>query len=266
MRKQAKGISRRKALQHMAAGGAVISAGAVPLPAMADTAAKPADPLDFEVPEEGVERYTGEKVVVDYEGKRCIHTRVCVLRQPGVFKPNVKGPWIDPDAAHPEAVSDVALNCASGAITTNRLDGGLQETAPVVNLVHVRENGPLAVHADLVVAGKPDGFRATLCRCGASANKPYCDNAHKKVGFAATGEPPTVTSQPLASRNGKLAVTPMRDGPYVVSGSMEIVSGTGRTIDRLTDAMLCRCGASANKPYCDGSHEQIGFKADGEPV
>jgi CDGSH-type Zn-finger protein len=39
------------------------------------------------------------------------------------------------------------------------------------------------------------------------------------------------------------------------------VSGTGRTINRATEAYLCRCGASANKPWCDGTHKKIGFKA-----
>ena len=40
---------------------------------------------------------------------------------------------------------------------------------------------------------------------------------------------------------------------------MEIVSGTGRTIDRRNSAFLCRCGASANKPFCDGSHSKVSF-------
>lgn len=43
---------------------------------------------------------------------------------------------------------------------------------------------------------------------------------------------------------------------------MELVSGTGRTLNRVTDAWLCRCGHSANKPYCDGTHAKIGFVAE----
>ncbi|OQX69638.1 MAG: hypothetical protein B6A08_04130 [Sorangiineae bacterium NIC37A_2] len=45
---------------------------------------------------------------------------------------------------------------------------------------------------------------------------------------------------------------------------MEIVSGTGRTIDRCTKAAFCRCGASKNKPFCDGSHRAIGLRAPSE--
>ncbi|MCI0736974.1 MAG: CDGSH iron-sulfur domain-containing protein [Beijerinckiaceae bacterium] len=53
----------------------------------------------------------------------------------------------------------------------------------------------------------------------------------------------------------------MPNGPLIVSGSIEIVSGTGRTINRMMRAALCRCGESQNKPYCDGSHARTGFEA-----
>jgi CDGSH-type Zn-finger protein len=46
-----------------------------------------------------------------------------------------------------------------------------------------------------------------------------------------------------------------------VSGALELVSGTGRTLLRTVETYLCRCGGSANKPYCDGSHVKIGFKS-----
>ena len=56
---------------------------------------------------------------------------------------------------------------------------------------------------------------------------------------------------------------PREDGPLVVSGSLEIVSGTGRTIDRCEKTALCRCGNSQNKPFCDGTHAKVGFRASG---
>ena len=49
-------------------------------------------------------------------------------------------------------------------------------------------------------------------------------------------------------------MTPTTNGPLKVEGNLEIVSGTGRTIDRVTRTFLCRCGHSNNKPYCDGAH------------
>ena len=209
------------------------------------------------------ETVRGRKVVIHFDGARCIHSRNCVLGHPDVFVPNVEGEWIRPDAVDPDEVALIARTCPSGAIRYERLDGGPQEPAPVVNLVHVRENGPLAFHAPLHIAGEDAGFRATLCRCGLSRHKPFCDNSHAEAGFIATGEPQARTSEPLASRDGPLLVEPQKNGPLKITGNLEIVSGTGRTVERITTTWLCRCGQSKNKPYCDGSHRKAAFTADG---
>ena len=206
-----------------------------------------------------IEEVRGREVVIRFEGRKCIHSRNCVLGRPDVFVPNVEGEWIHPDRATPEEVAALAANCPSGAITYERVDGSAGERAPVVNVVHIRENGPLALHAPLEIAGEHAGYRATLCRCGASRHKPFCDGSHAAAGFSATGEPPTKESRPLARRDGPLALAPQPNGPLKLSGAHEIVSGTGRTIERATESYLCRCGASQNKPFCDGSHRKIGF-------
>jgi CDGSH-type Zn-finger protein len=127
-------------------------------------------------------------------------------------------------------------------------------------------NGPL--HAQHIKALKNDRGETIdtaasiyLCRCGASKNKPYCDSSHHEVGFAASGEPPTGQADMLAVRDGPLAIDPLTDGPLQVRGNLEITSGTGRVVARVVQARLCRCGASNNKPFCDGSHARIGFKS-----
>ncbi len=99
-------------------------------------------------------------------------------------------------------------------------------------------------------------LRATLCRCGASKNKPFCDGAHAapEKNFTATGEPQLQDTPPLADRGGKLVVKPLRNGPLVVMGNLEVCTGTGHTVTRVQKAALCRCGASRNKPFCDGTH------------
>lgn len=210
---------------------------------------------------DAIEVAEGKAVVVRFDGRRCVHARQCVLGQPRAFKANTPGTWIFPDEASAEALAIVAHTCPSGAITYERHDGGAPEAAPAVNVAMVRENGPLALRAPLTFAGAAAGYRATLCRCGASANKPFCDGSHNAAGFTATGEPATRPSEPLAVRDGPLLVDPQPDGPLHVLGNLEITSGTGRTIARVTEAWLCRCGGSVNKPYCDGSHRRIGFKA-----
>ena len=208
-----------------------------------------------------IETVRGPQATIHFNGARCIHSRHCVLDRPDVFVPNVEGEWIHPERASGEQIAALAANCPSGAITCKRHDGRPDEAPPMVNTLRVRENGPLAVHAQLSLPGGEQALRATLCRCGASANKPFCDGSHVAAGFSATGEPKTKESKPLELRNGTLRVEPQADGPLKLSGALELVSGTGRTLNRVTETYLCRCGASANKPYCDGSHKRIGFKA-----
>ena len=149
----------------------------------------------------------------------------------------------------------------SGAIRYRRHDGGAEEPPPPVNLIQLRENGPLGVRADIVLDGVSIGMRAVLCRCGASKNKPFCDGSHNEAQFHASGEPATIESSPLPARDGPLNIDPEIDGPLVLSGNLEICCGTGRTINRVTATRLCRCGGSSNKPFCDGTHRRIGFRS-----
>jgi CDGSH-type Zn-finger protein/uncharacterized Fe-S cluster protein YjdI len=207
-----------------------------------------------------VEMAEGKDLLISFETKRCIHARFCVLQQPGVFKANTPGAWIFPDeATSNDGLIATAHNCPSGAITFRRKDGGQEEQAPPVNLIQVRENGPLAIRAPMAIDGEPIGFRATLCRCGQSANKPFCDGSHVKAGFAATGEPEKGDMTALEMRDGALDIRPQKNGPLSVSGNMEMISGTGKTFCKTQRAMLCRCGHSASKPFCDGSHARVGF-------
>ena len=210
-----------------------------------------------------VEVVRGAKLTIRFEAQRCIHSRHCVLDAPSVFKANTPGVWIYPDTVPVETLVGVVHTCPSGAIHYERHDGGPAEAAPPVNQLRIRENGPYALHAPLSIAGRDDGFRATLCRCGRSLNKPWCDGSHVAAAFSASGEPPSGAVAPLAVRDGPLALTPLKNGPLQVEGNLEICAGTGRTVARITEARLCRCGQSRNKPFCDLSHVAAGFEAAG---
>ena len=98
--------------------------------------------------------------------------------------------------------------------------------------------------------------------CGASQNKPYCDTSHHAAAFVATGEFPAPAALDPWGEPGVLEVTPIPNGPLKVAGSHEITCGTGRAVKRGGMAFLCRCGASGNKPFCDGTHRTNGFVAE----
>jgi CDGSH-type Zn-finger protein/uncharacterized Fe-S cluster protein YjdI len=231
---------------------AALPSAPAPLAAQAAAAAAPV-----------IEVVKGQAMTVLFEARRCIHSRHCVLDAPTVFKANTPGAWIYPDTVDAESLVGVAHNCPSGAIRYQRHDGGPEESAPPVNTLRIRENGPYAVHAELQIAGSADGFRATLCRCGQSQRKPWCDGSHVAANFVASGEPASGDTTALAVRQGPLLVTPLANGPLQVQGNLEICAGTGRTVARISETRLCRCGQSKNKPFCDLSHVAAGFVADG---
>jgi CDGSH-type Zn-finger protein/uncharacterized Fe-S cluster protein YjdI len=205
----------------------------------------------------------GDDLTLIFDGRRCIHARFCVTGAPKTFLANVEGPWLHPDETATSQLIEVAHACPSGAVAYRRKDGGPEEAEPAINVMRLRENGPYAFHAPLVIAGLAAGYRATLCRCGASKHKPYCDGSHHDIEFVASGEPQTISLDPLEVRDGSLKIDPIRDGPLKFSGSLEICSGTGRVIKRASEARLCRCGQSRSKPFCDGSHRAANFQADG---
>jgi CDGSH-type Zn-finger protein/uncharacterized Fe-S cluster protein YjdI len=211
-----------------------------------------------------VKRYTSDRIAVTFDGTRCIHAAECVRGLPAVFDTQ-KRPWIDPAQADADAIAAVVLRCPSGALHFERKDGGPAEAAPATNQVQVRADGPLYVRGDvrLVTA---DGelvlkeTRMALCRCGQSQNKPFCDNSHRAAAFSDSG---MVTTEDTAvvETAGEIVITLRGNGPLKLQGPFALVSGDGSSRTQASTAALCRCGASANKPFCDASHKRVGFLA-----
>ena len=136
--------------------------------------------------------YRGQDVEVSFDLDLCIHVAECLRGDPHVFDLD-RRPWVLPDAATPDEVAEVVRLCPSGALLYRRLDGGPQEQYEGPTTVTPVRNGPLLVKGKIEVT-REDGSvevlpRATLCRCGESQDKPFCDNQHIKVGFRAEGIP-----------------------------------------------------------------------------
>jgi CDGSH-type Zn-finger protein len=179
--------------------------------------------------------------------------------------------------------------------------------------------------------------RATvaLCRCGGSANKPFCDGTHTRNGFDGTETAATsrydersktyegtnvvvrddrsicehagfcgnrltnvwemvggagtddsvVRSQMMSmiehcpsgaltyrmTSDGQdveqelpVEIGVTDDGPYFVTGGVSVARSDGQAFESRNRMTLCRCGASKNKPLCDGSHKDAGFVDGGD--
>lgn len=212
-----------------------------------------------------VYRFDGKRVEVAWDGRLCIHVQECTRAKGKLFESG-RDPWGQPDLGEPDYVGEVVRRCPTGALTYRRKDGDEGERAPEVNTVVISNNGPLYVEGDLAIDGARDDMpgvrhRAALCRCGASKNKPFCDNTHESEGFrehGALGE----TGPGFESPGGPLEIKRVPDGPLIVSGNFTMVTAAGRAGWQGTKAALCRCGKSASKPFCDGSHAPAGFRAD----
>ena len=130
------------------------------------------------------------------------------------------------------------------------------------NAAFTAPNGPLIATGDLKIETGGETLsqpKASLCRCGHSARKPFCDGTHRTTGWAELGEAVPATSIDELSESGPVTFTPLSNGPLLANGPLTVQNGAKITIATTTETAFCRCGASANKPYCDGSHAAIGF-------
>ena len=166
---------------------------------------------------EATREYTNGEVTVVWKPRTCIHSEKCWRGLPQVFKPKEK-PWIDASGASSEAIIKQVNNCPSGALSYYmNTEGKKTESTMEKSEVKVIENGPLMVTNCEIVhkdGRKEVKEKATLCRCGHSANKPFCDGSHKGTDF-----------KPV---------------PFVAE-----TTGT---------VTLCGCKKTDDGPWCDGSH------------
>jgi uncharacterized Fe-S cluster protein YjdI/CDGSH-type Zn-finger protein len=143
--------------------------------------------------------YRGKDIEVTFDLDLCIHIGECLRGERNVFMLN-RRPWVLPDGAAADEVAQVVLRCPSGALQYWRHDGGEQEGHAGTTITPIKD-GPLLVVGEIVVT-HDDGTvenlpRATLCRCGLSNHKPFCDNEHLRQDFKAPGVPFKIHLSPV---------------------------------------------------------------------
>lgn len=201
--------------------------------------------------------YKGTTISISFDSARCSHSGYCLRNLPGVFNLKSK-PWINPDGSDSAAIMDAVSRCPSGAL---QFSEAYDENVSL-NIV---ANGPLELRGDIALKASfndagTKASRLSLCRCGLSKNKPYCDGSHRNR-FVETGKidsgAPSTTDQPPAKA---VTVICVEDGPLMCKGNIEM-RDDNNTVITVIDPALCRCGSSGRKPFCDGSHNKTGFKS-----
>jgi CDGSH-type Zn-finger protein len=131
--------------------------------------------------------YEGEKITIHDNRGICAHSGRCTDGLPQVFRLKQE-PWIDPEGATPDEITATIRRCPSGALaySVGGVEQGDQDREPAI---FVSPNGPFVVTGgpELLDTTRGEGASTehfTLCRCGGSKNKPFCDGSHWYNNFS----------------------------------------------------------------------------------
>ena len=130
--------------------------------------------------------YEGKEITVHDNRTICCHAAECVTNLNSVFDIN-SNPWINPDNATVDEVIEVVKKCPSGALSYTV--GGIKtRDFEGHSEINIARNGPYNVMGNIELnvpeeLQPPSKDHYSLCRCGASKNKPYCDGSHSEIDF-----------------------------------------------------------------------------------
>ena len=134
--------------------------------------------------------YKGRKITILDNRAICAHAGHCTDGLKEVFRMREE-PWIAPDAAPLEKIIETIRRCPSGAL--GYAIDGVEAAAPKrTPAITITDDGPYAISGGIELDGAKPGDGAsrehfTLCRCGASKNKPFCDGSHWEARFKDSG-------------------------------------------------------------------------------
>ena len=148
-----------------------------------------------------LQTYATDGVTVTFDPNRCIHAAACVRSLPMVFDPRERR-WIRPELAPATDVVAAVMRCPTGALRAWAPDGSHASALPDATLtIRARRDGPLYVRGPVRIvteAGEliAEDERVALCRCGGTANAPFCDGSHTARGFTDRPPPPAPPEPP----------------------------------------------------------------------
>lgn len=133
-------------------------------------------------------KYPNNDITVVWKPKLCIHSANCWKGLGSVFNPKQR-PWVRMEGGTTEQIIAQVDRCPSGALSYYRNgDAGETLKSSDVVVIEVTSNGPLTIRGDAIIkhgdgSEQTCGPKTSLCRCGHSSNKPFCDGSHKRVEF-----------------------------------------------------------------------------------
>lgn len=167
--------------------------------------------------EKNEKSYTNGEITVFWRPESCIHASICYTRLLEVFNPR-KRPWVNMSGASSEEIIRVVNQCPTDALTWKYNDDSRNNriTDKDLNHVNIRKPGRSPVH-----------------------------DAGEKESTGSLSKPTEI----MVSNNG----------PYIIKGDFILDTPLGPQYKTMKTISLCRCGHSASKPFCDGSHRRFSF-------
>ena len=168
--------------------------------------------------------------------------------------PNLDSPTVpEPAAKKPESTDKRALD---RWFTEQQGAKRQPKRLDVANELLVTSGGPLKMTGNITLI-EEDGSvshhnNLSLCRCGASKNKPICDDQHLEIEFFDNGAVQQLSDWMPVTRPQTITVTCVENGPLKFRGYLRIFNKKGQECITMSGA-LCRCGKSSKKPFCDSS-------------
>lgn len=135
-----------------------------------------------------VKHYKNDDITVTWKPAQCIHSAICFRGLIDVFDPR-KRPWITLEGGTTDQIVKQIDQCPSGALSYTYHEQKLPEVIVEASKVKIEviHNGPLMVEGNCDIKSAEGETTRTgktfFCRCGQSANKPFCDGSHKKTDF-----------------------------------------------------------------------------------
>ena len=127
------------------------------------------------------DNYVGQKITIHDNRGICAHAGRCTDGLAAVFHLKEE-PWIYPDSASAEEIIDTIKKCPSGALSYS-VDGVEYQVKDGKPSIFIAPNGPYVVSGGPALENTERGEQTstehfTMCRCGGSKNKPFCDGTH----------------------------------------------------------------------------------------
>lgn len=209
---------------------------------------------DREIETEILQEYPGKEITVYFNRSICSGAGSCVRKLPSVFKSGDGSHWIYPDNDTVENIIERVKGCPSGALAYS-LGGEVVVDEREEEKITIAKDGPLHVEG-VTLENKPhpthcSDSKFSLCRCGYSKNKPFCDYSHAENGWHEDDEWEGKTTMTQPASPGEESGS----GPVIADNKpipVDLANGE--------EKYFCTCGRSAGQPYCDGSHAGTSFK------